>query len=329
VKIGLIGSTGHVSIATGGLRELQGIEVAGMAPGSAGESMEKAAQLLDKAGFSAPRYDDGLRLIQEAKPDLVVIACHFGDHARYAEEALRRGMHVFVEKPVATTLADLEKVRLAYDTAGTRLAAMFGSRTTPAFRTAYQAVRQGKIGRIRLVQAQKSYRLGIRKAPYLSRDTYGGTIPWVGSHAIDWVLWFTGERFRSVYATHSREENRGHGDLEMSAQCQFVMTGGIAASVSVDYLRPESAPTHGDDRIRIAGTEGVLEIRDQEVLLINGEASGIQKLKLLESRNLFAEFVHSIEGRGECTVSAEESFLCTEACLKARQSADESRVVLF
>ena len=46
-----------------------------------------------------------------------------------------------------------------------------------------------------------------------------------------------------------------------ASQAAFVLTmqnGGVAA-VTLDYLRPEAAPTHGDERLRIAGSEGVIE----------------------------------------------------------------------
>ena len=59
-------------------------------------------------------------------------------------------------------------------------------------------MRDGTVGQIRLMNAQKSYKLGRRNEFYKIRSTYGGTIPWVGSHAIDWLYWFSGEKFESV-----------------------------------------------------------------------------------------------------------------------------------
>ncbi|MDB6177357.1 Gfo/Idh/MocA family oxidoreductase [Paracoccus sp. Z330] len=56
-----------------------------------------------------PRYhsfDQGLA----QKPDLVVIATYSDSHADYACQAMRAGAHVFVEKPLATTVADAERV---------------------------------------------------------------------------------------------------------------------------------------------------------------------------------------------------------------------------
>ncbi len=51
-------------------------------------------------------WDEGLAL----KPDLAVIATYSGSHAAYACQALEQGAHVFVEKPLATTVEDARRV---------------------------------------------------------------------------------------------------------------------------------------------------------------------------------------------------------------------------
>ncbi|UUZ95208.1 Gfo/Idh/MocA family oxidoreductase [Paenibacillus sp. P25] len=332
MKLAMIGATGHTNYVFAGLREPPEVKLAAMAVGSAGETLDKVTQTAQREGHSPVVYADYIELLDEVEPEIVAVACHFHDHARIAAEALRRGIHVFVEKPVATTLDDLALLREAYAVAegkGVHLAAMLGIRYQPAFLAAWLAVKDGTVGKVRLLQAQKSYRLGRRGDPFTKRHTYGGTIPWVGDHAIDWVHWYSGRRFETVYATHSTLFNEGHGELELTAQCQFTMSGETAASVSIDYLRPNEAPSHGDDRIRIAGTAGVLEVRDQQVLLINARQTGVQESPLVPKRELFADFVRQINGEGRCLVSAEDSFYVTEACLRALMSADEKRVVHF
>ncbi|WP_079912821.1 Gfo/Idh/MocA family protein [Paenibacillus sp. 32352] len=332
MKVAIIGATGHINYVFGGLRELPDVTLAAVSVGSAGETMDKVIHTAQKEGHSPVVYADYMKLLDDVEPDIIAVACYFHDHARITAEALRRGIHVFVEKPIATTLDDLAMLREVYAAAkdkGVHLAAMLGIRYHPAFLTAWHAVSGGAVGEVRLLQAQKSYRLGRRGEPFTKRHTYGGTIPWVGSHAIDWVHWYSGQRFETVYATHSTLFNEGHGELELTAQCQFTMSGGAAASVSIDYLRPNEAPSHGDDRIRIAGTAGVLEVRDQQVLLINERQSGVQELPLVPKREIFADFVRQINGEGRCLVSADDSFYVTEACLRALVSADEKRVVHF
>ena len=329
MNICTIGTTGHMNYVVAGLKELPHIRWVGAAAGSVGETLDKAAGWAQQAERSPQLYGDYREMLDQLRPDIVAIACHFGDHARIAAEALERGIHVYVEKPVATTFEDLAMLKDAYARSGKQLAAMHGMRYMPPFAAARQAVLDGAIGRVRLIHGQKSYKLGVRGDHYRNRASYGGTIPWVGSHAVDWVLWMSGELFRSVFASHSTADNRGHGELEMTALCHFTMTNDVFASVSIDYLRPERAPSHSDDRIRIAGTNGVLEVRDGRVTLINGETDGIRELPLPPKAEPFSDFVRQIETGTPCRISAEDSFLVTEACLKARLSADEKRPVEF
>ena len=89
---------------------------------------------------------------------------------------------------------------------------------------------------------------------FRTRSSYGGTIPWVGIHAIDWIRWFAGREFVTVRASHSTRHNFDHDELEVTALCHFTLEQDVFASANIDYLRPRGAPTHGDDRVRVAGT---------------------------------------------------------------------------
>ena len=87
------------------------------------------------------------------------------------------------------------------------------------------------------------------------------------------------------------------------------------ASVNLDYYRPQSAPTHDDDRIRLAGTEGVLEVRDGLVHLMN--ADGCVTLTPDKAPELLEEFLDGVD-----LVSTDEIFYLARVALCARLSAD-------
>ena len=53
-----------------------------------------------------PRFNDFDTALTETKPDLVVIATYSDSHADYAVTAMEAGAHVFIEKPLATTVED-------------------------------------------------------------------------------------------------------------------------------------------------------------------------------------------------------------------------------
>jgi len=323
----MIGVRGHYGYVLDGLPRLPVVQVAGVSAGADGDDVTPLAAGCKAAGRAAPVFDDYREMLDSVRPDVVVVAGPFERTAEMCIEAFRRGAHVFSEKPVAMTLDELDELAAAYARSGKHLAAMMGLRYEPHVYTAWRAVLGGAIGEVRLIDARKSYKLGRREAFYHSRRTYPGTIPWVGSHAIDWIRWFAGGEFETVFARHSTRHNRSHGELESAALCQFTLTGEVLASVSIDYFRPDAAGTHGDDRVRAVGTEGVIEVSGGKVLLADGD--GERELAAECDRQIFQDFVGAIEGGGECLISAADTLAVTEACLLARQSADEGRIVTF
>jgi predicted dehydrogenase len=328
MKVCVVGSTGHVGYVFEGLGQMPEVDIIAAAPGSKGENIESLCSTISRYGYAINRYGDYIRMLDMEKPNIVVVACYFGDHAKVSVEALKRDMHVFSEKPLATTYEDLDKLKQAYKNSNALIGGMFGLRYTPCFLTAKKVVEEGAIGEIRLMNAQKSYKLGNRGENYKNHKSYGGTIPWVGIHAIDWLYWFSGKKFLSVSASHSSMYNRGHGELEVSALCHFVMQDEIFGSVSIDYLRPSQAPTHADDRIRIVGTRGIIEVMNDRVFLINDEPREQPEMNMVSGKSVFADFINYIKGQSSL-ISAEDAFIVTEACLKARESADRNSIVFF
>jgi predicted dehydrogenase len=325
----MIGVRGHNNYVFGGFADNKEDQIVAISTTVEQDSIEKLRAGAAKVGQSPREFTNWRQMLDEARPEVISVAGPLFKHAEICIEAFSRGIHVFCEKPVVTTLEDFARVKDAYGKSRVCFAAMMGIRYEPAFMTAWKAVKAGAVGEPRILDGRKSYKCGRREDFFKKRATYGGTIPWVGSHAIDWVQWFSGQRFTAVYATHSTMHNRGHDEMEMTAMCLFEMTNEVMATVSIDYLRPDNAPTHGDDRIRCAGTEGVIEVRGGQVYLINGTQKGEQTLECSTDRQVFRDFLEECKGRGRCLITAKESLDITEACLLAVKSADEHRRISF
>lgn len=326
MKIVMIGASGHWGICMPP-QLCKERRFAAIAPGSAGESMEEMERRLHKIGYTPSVYGDYREMLLKEKPDVAVVDNFYGQHAQVILDAFAAGCHVLSEKPAAADPAQLERIREAWKQAGTAFAAMFTYRYDGAFYCAKRLIEEGRIGEIQLLNAQKSYKYGKRPAFMEKRETYGGTLPWVGIHAIDWILWMSGGRFESVTALQSASAAPNGVCPETTALAQFRMKEGKMASVAVDYLNPETAPAHGDDRIRVVGTKGVLEVRDGSVILTN--AAGVQHPEKLPAGDLFEDFLRQAEGTGCCRISAEDTFAATRAALLAQQAADSGERVLF
>lgn len=326
-RLAFVGVRGHQGVVLRSLPRMPNVRVVGLCDGGA-EPIDSLIEWCRTNGHQPEVYQDYGEMLANARPHAVVICGPFEQHASMTIDAMERGIHVLTEKPAALTIEDLERLRTAVERhPHVHLAGMQTARFEAGFYTARQLVRQGAIGDVRLINARKSYKLGKRGLYYTARETYGGTIPWVGSHAIDWVLWIGGHRIRSAYATHSAACNEGLGTMERSALCHFTLCGERFASVSIDVFRPANAKSHGDDWIRIVGTEGVLEARPNAVTLINASNDGTVPVPLETPPSMFEDFAACVEGRSPGLNGPHDTLATTAACLLARQSADDGRVI--
>jgi predicted dehydrogenase len=327
-SIGIIGTRGHYGRVLTELAEMPDVRVSAICDG--GDTAEPLAEWCRAHNHDTQRFADHRQMLNRARPDAVVVCGPFELHATMCIDAIQLGVPVLTEKPAALTFEDLDKLRAACGAhAKVHLAGMMFSRYDPGFFTAKQLISQGAIGDVRLINARKSYKLGQRAAYYHDRATYGGTIPWVGSHAIDWVMWMTKKPFTSVFATHSAVDNQNNGTMERSAQCMFTFDDDVCATVSIDFFRPAKAPTHGDDWIRIVGTKGVIEARPSSMSLINDSNDGSTPVAVGCDRKPLRDFFDHIAGRSTALVDTRSTLALTDACLRARQSADEHRVISF
>lgn len=82
--------------------KLPGVQIVGL--------VNRSALDLPDALAGLPRFTDFHAALAQTRPDVAVIATYSDSHAEYAIAAMRAGAHVFVEKPLATTVADAQAV---------------------------------------------------------------------------------------------------------------------------------------------------------------------------------------------------------------------------
>ena len=327
IKLCMIGSRGHYFYVFENPAVFSCVDITGISAGCS-DSVEPLQNKCNAAGLSPKIYADWKEMLTKESPDLVCIDGPFESHAEMCAEALERGIHVFAEKPLALNLQDLEKIKQALSHSSARLAAMTEMRFTPQFETACSLAKNGTLGDIRTVHIQKCYRLGNRLEFYKKRSSYGGTIPWIGTHAMDLIFACGCKEFSRISAWHTTAGNNQHGDMENAAM--ILMTGkqDLAASISLEYLFPAGTDRFADDRMRIAGTEAVAEVRDGKVFLT--DHTGTHEIPLKEqTRWIFSSFVESLTNGEEFHPTAEESLLGTELSLRARDAADQKKEIIL
>jgi len=325
LKVCIIGGSGHYSYATE-RGYLCNAEIIAIAEGPDKSRCDHVYTEICKKYTNVKYYTDYTIMLDEENPDIAVVNPYMIYNAKISIDCLKRGIHVFSEKPAATTLGDLADLAEAYKKYGKIYSNMMDLRFAPGFYEAKLFIDAGGVGEVRLLNARKSYKLGTRGDMYKNSELFGGLIPWVGIHAVDWFYYFTGSKFLSVYASESQQGNKGYGDLGMTAVCHFNMENEVIATVTIDYMRPEGAITHGDDRVRIVGTSGVVEVQGGEAYAI--DATGEKELVFTKPRiHIFDEFIKAVSGEANNLPTAKDAFYVTEVCIKARMAAETGKVI--
>jgi predicted dehydrogenase len=328
IRLGLIGSTGHWHTYAPALPHVPGLTLVAVA--AAGP--EETTGAFDHApGLTVDtrRYDDARKMLDTERLDVVQVSSRNDRIPVWSRICLERGLHVVAEKPLAMDLPTLEGLFKAAQSTKAALLPMHTMRGVPALAAVRQAVRAGAIGDPVLSFSQKSYRWGTNRPDfYRSRATFPGLAPWIGIHAFDWLHWILGDVFTEV---QGREGTTARPDYPAcGSQAAFVLTmrnGGVA-SVTLDYLRPAAAPSHADERLRIAGTRGVIEtaLVDEKVMLITANDPP-RSLPLVPQTGLFTQFARSLRGQAPPPLTLNEACRITEIAIKAQMAADTKTVV--
>ena len=104
-----------------------------------------------KAGMEIAKYRNNDELFPRKDVDAVIISTADFQHALIAADAVRHGMDVYVEKPLAETLEDAKIVRKAVEETGKILQVGSQRRSAPNYIAANEFLRSGKFGDIKMV----------------------------------------------------------------------------------------------------------------------------------------------------------------------------------
>lgn len=323
-RTGFIGMDGHTGYALGPLPSMNNARLTAAAV-SDPDDLEKLRKA-DAFNPDTALYADYREMLEKESLDIVCVFMPNHRHAECVIAAAEAGAHVYTEKPLAITLEDLQRARAAVESAGVTLTMMLAMRGGGIYQRVRQLVRDGAVGEVAQCTAQKSYKTGNRGGWQIVRETLGGTIPYIGCHALDLIRWTTGLEFVKGAAFHNNVGNPSLGEMENSASIIVLADNGATISTRLDYLRPENAPTWGDDRLRIAGPEGVVEVMNGEVSLMT-QTKQKHVVEPAPEVSQFKNLVEHLEGRAPLLVPTEDCYRITEVVLKLRNAADRGVLV--
>lgn len=180
--------------------------------------------------FECRTHREWQKFLHASDAEVVVIATQSKDHARMSWEALEAGFHVLVEKPMATTLRDVDRVIAVARENGRILTVHQNHRLEPDFCHIQEIIRSGVLGHVFMVR-RGEYSFARRNDWQVLRKYGGGQLNNWGVHLVDQVLLLLDSPVQDVFGDLQRVVNPGDADDHVKVVIRA--EGGQIADVEV------------------------------------------------------------------------------------------------
>lgn len=156
------------------------------------------------AGIPCYKPEEIQRLIDETKPDILLVAGRDNTHAQYIIAGLASDLDILVEKPMAASAEDCHRILEAEKKSKGRVQVTFNYRYSAIHRRIKELILEGRVGRITSVDLNW-YIDTFHGSSYFRRwnryrDISGGLSIHKASHHFDLIHWWTGQDPVEVFA---------------------------------------------------------------------------------------------------------------------------------
>lgn len=168
---------------------------------------EKMEALLEKHDLqndiSIKRYEDYKQMVAEVKPELVSIATESGIHAEIALYCIEQGINLIIEKPMAMSIEDADKIIKLAEEKGVKVSACHQNRFNVAIQKLRKAVEENRFGKLSHGSIHVRWN---RDHGYYDQASWRGTWAQDGGalmnqciHGIDLLRWMMGDEIDEIY----------------------------------------------------------------------------------------------------------------------------------
>jgi predicted dehydrogenase len=295
--------------------------------------------------FGVPFLEDVETALRRTDVEAVCVASEYVRHGNLALRVLAAGKHLFLDKPMTTTLdecrAIVEAARRAERAAGVKTMT-FSRYAAPPVQRALQAIRAGRIGRVRVVRAEyvASYGPGESYDPLVGvnwhpRYTGGGEILNFALYPLTNVRLLSGLEFESVQCFSGALFNRAHRVLGVEDMATIVLrlAGGAIATIVVGRCHTPNHPAKGDVWQQVIGSRGTVDASEHgPALAVYGVPSIGVAARSLEGEDVLIQevvdrFVRWVREGIEPGQTLVDSLRVMEASFAAEESLRTGHVV--
>lgn len=274
-------------------------------------------------------HDSHAAMLAETSPDVVVVCDRFDLRGSRVIEALRAGCHVIADKPLCTSLAELNEIETLAIAKARRIGLWLTLRELPFAARLREILTSGEIGEIYAVNFTGQHPLLLETRPSWMFDPakQGGTINDLAIHGIDFVTYVTGLPFaRALFAVERNAFARNAPAFGDTAQFIYQLTNGCTVTGDASYSAPDgmgyALPSYW--RFDFWGTDGMVEVNhhDTAITVVHKTDKAPCRIDCADApvTDVFASFFDGIAGK-PCAMTNEQVIASTRAALTIEQAA--------
>jgi predicted dehydrogenase len=284
--------------------------------------------------YNTRAYSDYRELLEKEKPEAVSITVPTSLHEQVAVHALQAGAHVLVEKPIAATLEEGQRLIQTAQKVQRQLMVGHIIRFNPAVRALKEKLQAGDLGRIIQIFCR-------RAGPFPARIRDVGVVVDLAPHDVDIMRFLTGLEPERVFAETEQHIHTEHEDL-LFALLRFPQ--GITGALEINWLTPTKVR-----EVLVLGERGLFRVDDlvQDLYFYeNSQANGdlysplknikgvsegsMTRFALQRVEPLRAEleaFIHAIQSEKPVPISGEDGLQALRLALALMESGRTHQVV--
>ncbi len=297
--------------------------------------------------FPARAYSDWRELLERERLDLAVIFLPHAECPAAAVECAQRGVHVLVEKPMATNAAGVREMLAAAQQAGVILSTPYVWRYHPVAVEMKKLIQQGVTGPIVGCEgrcaAGRISRYTEGHAAWMLEKAHSGGGPMInlGVHWIDLFRWLLEDEVVEAIGKNVRANPQY--DIEDNSLAILTFSRGAVLALDISYTVPESYPSGRDLYLALRGRKGVLSWSPsfegvKERLFVCSDTSGqSQNVDFdlpqhagyagLMGHRFLTELVQSLRSGAPPAITGQDGLKALEVVEAIYQSADGGRSV--
>ncbi|MBQ9545489.1 MAG: Gfo/Idh/MocA family oxidoreductase [Clostridia bacterium] len=312
----------HIFVLYDQMKKHKDFEIAGAFENDAGS--RKAAGNKGVGGWY-PSYE---ALLSDKSVEAVALGGVYGERGEMAVKALEAGKNVIADKPLCTSLAELEKIERLAAEKNLAVSCMFTLRFETKINSVKSLIDGGALGDIQniYIGGQHPLRYGRRPAWYFDGKSYGGVINDLGIHGVDLVYYFGLKPGRVLAA---REWN-AYADKEKnfldSAQFMLECEGGAGVISDVSYSIPDGVefglPYYW--QFYIWGKSGVISfsLNEKETkYYIKGDPAPRILAQKAPETDYLSDFLKAVRGDKDAVLTTEDVLRSSKTALAIRAEA--------